>query len=371
MEAVGIICEYNPLHNGHLHHIEEIRKLFPGKTIILVLNGYFLERGEVSILSKENKTKLALIYGVDLIVELPFIFGSQSADIFADAAIKILGILGCSYLVFGSESNDIKTLEKVAKIQDSPQYNEKVKELLATGINYPTALSKALDIDVNVFNPNDLLGISYIKAIYKNKFNIKPVTIKRTSDYHSLEEESNIISASNIRNKLKQKESITNYVPRKTIKLIENISLEDLFPFIKYKILTDMDLSKYLTVDEGIENRLKEKIIDAKNLEEFIMNIKTKRYTYNKISRMLVHILIGLPKEINKLASLEYIKILGFNKKGREYLHNLKEDLEISLIPIPNSLQYKYEQIAAQVYSLISKNKILIYEKSNKPIFFE
>ena len=258
MEAVGIICEYNPLHNGHLHHIEEIRKLFPGKTIILVLNGYFLERGEVSILSKENKTKLALIYGVDLIVELPFIFGSQSADIFADAAIKILGILGCSYLVFGSESNDIKTLEKVAKTQDSPQYNEKVKELLATGINYPTALSKALDIDVNVFNPNDLLGISYIKAIYKNKFNIKPVTIKRTSDYHSLEEESNIISASNIRNKLKQKESITNYVPRKTIKLIENISLEDLFPFIKYKILTDMDLSKYLTVDEGIENRLKD-----------------------------------------------------------------------------------------------------------------
>ena len=298
-----------------------------------------------------------------------------------DETKKKLDMMGMHALVEALEVQEKESLYKSmtfderlnASVDHAYQikYNEKVKELLATGINYPTALSKALDIDVNVFNPNDLLGISYIKAINKNKLKIKPVTIKRTSDYHSLEEESNIISASNIRNKLKQKESITNYVPRKTIKLIENISLEDLFPFIKYKILTDMDLSKYLTVDEGIENRLKEKIIDAKNLEEFIMNIKTKRYTYNKISRMLVHILIGLPKEINKLASLEYIKILGFNKKGREYLHNLKEDLEISLIPIPNSLQYKYEQIAAQVYSLISKNKILIYEKSNKPIFFE
>ena len=371
MEAVGIICEYNPLHNGHIYHIEQVKKLFPGHTIILVLNGYFLERGEVSILSKENKTKLALIYGVDLVVELPFIFGSQSADIFADAAIKILGYLGCSHLVFGSESNDIEALLRVADIQNQPEYNEKVKELLKTGINYPTALSKALNIKVDVFNPNDLLGISYIKAIKNNNLNIKPITIKRTSSYHDLEEESNIISASNIRNKIKHKEDISKYIPRKTNKLIEIISLEHLFPYIKYKILTDMDLSKYLTVDEGIENRLKEKIIDSHNLEELIQNIKTKRYTYNKISRMLVHILIGLPKEINKLANIEYIKILGFNKKGREYLHNLKDDLEISLIPIPNSLQYKYELIASIVYSLISKNKILAYEKSNKPIFFE
>lgn len=371
MDAVGIICEYNPLHNGHIHHIKETKKLFPGKPIILVLNGYFLERGEVSILSKENKTKLALIYGVDLVVELPFIFGTQSADIFADAAVKILGFLGCSYLVFGSESNDIETLEKVSSIQDTEEYNLKVKELLKTGMNYPTALAKALNIDVNVFNPNDLLGISYIKAIKKNNLKIKPITIKRTSDYHSTTEESDIISASNIRNKLKKQENITDYVPRKTVKLIENLSLEDLFPYIKYKILTDLNLSRYLTVDEGIENRLKEKVLDAKTVEELIMNIKTKRYTYNKITRMLIHILIGLPKEINKLANIEYIKILGFSKKGRNYLHDLKEDLEISLVPIPSSLQYKYELIAAQVYSLISKNKILAYEKSNKPIFFE
>ena len=369
MDAVGIICEYNPLHKGHIYHIEETKKLFPGSPIILILNGYFLERGEISILSKENKTKLALIYGVDLVVELPFIFGTQSADIFADASIKILHFLGCKYLVFGSESNNIDVLEKVANIQNNDDYNLKVKELLQTGINYPTALAKALNIDENIFNPNDLLGISYIKAIKKHHFNIKPITIKRTSTYHSTTENDEIISATNIRNKIKSGEDISLNVPRKSIKLIENLSLNDLFPYLKYKILTDLDLSKYLTVDEGIENRLKEKILISHNVEELIQNVKTKRYTYNKICRMLIHILASVPKDINKLASIEYIKILGFNEKGRSYLHNLP-DLEVGLVPIPNSITYKYEIIAAEIYSLVSKNNIMTYEKSNKPIFF-
>ena len=371
MEAVGIICEYNPFHKGHLYHIEQTKKLFPDKTLILVLNGYFLERGEISILSKENKTKLALIYGVDLIVELPFIFGTQSADIFADASIKILNYLGCKHLVFGSESNNVELLKKVSDIQDTEEYNDKVKTLLEKGLNYPTALAKALDIKENIFNPNDLLGISYIKAIKKNKCNIEPITIKRTSDYHDINSHNDIISASNIRNKLKLNEDISSHVPRKVNNLIENISLNDLFPYIKYKIITDNDLSRYLTVDEGIENRLKEKINDATNIDEFVKSVKTKRYTYNKICRMLIHILIGLPKDINKLANIDYIKVLGFNKKGKEYLHSIKNNNEVALVPIPNTLTYKYEMIAAQIYSLISSNKILRFEKSNKPLFFE
>jgi len=370
MEAVGIIAEYNPLHKGHIYHIEEAKKLFPGRTLILVLNGYFLERGEVSILSKENKTKLALIYGVDLVVELPFIFGTQSADIFADASIKILHHLGCKSIVFGSESNDIHALEQVVDRQEDKDYNLKVKELLNEGLNYPTALAKALNVSLDVFNPNDLLGISYLKAIKKNHFDITAVTIKRTSGYHDLESNDEMISASNIRNKLKNNEDISFYTPRKVIKLIENIDLNDFFSFLQYKVLTDYDLSRYLTVDEGIENRLKEKILEAKNIDELIKLVKTKRYTYNKIMRMLVHILIGVPKDINKLARIEYIKILGFNQKGRAYLHDLS-DTEIGLVPIPNTLTYKYELLAAQVYGLVSKNNVMNFEKSNKPLFFE
>lgn len=370
MNAVGIIVEYNPLHKGHIYHITETKKMFPGRPLIVLINGYFLERGEISILSKENKTMLSLLYGADLVVELPFIFGTQSADIFALASIKILKNLGCSDIVFGSESNNIDILEKVVEIQDTEDYNIRVKELLDKGVNYPTALAKALNIKEDVFNPNDLLGISYIKAIKKTKANIKAHTIKRTSKYHDLDSNDEIISASNIRAKLKNNEDISTYVPRKVIKCIENISIDDLFSFIKYKIITDNNLGKYLTVDEGIENRLKEKIIEANSLEEFIDLVKTKRYTYNKIKRMLIHILIGVPKDINKLAKLEYIKILGFNKAGRNYLHKL-EDMEIGLVPIPNSIIYKYEMMAASVYSLISKNNIIAYEKRNKPIFLD
>ena len=204
MHIVGIIGEYNPFHKGHIYHIEEARKMFPNSPLILVLNGYFLERGEVSILSKENKTLLALIYGVDLVVELPFLFGSQSADIFADAAIKILGYLGCTDLVFGSESNNVVALKKAALKQDNIEYQNKVKELMDTGINYPTAMAKALDISEDIFNPNDLLGISYIKAILNNNLEIDVHTIKRTSNYHDLEEDKEIISASNIRKRLKK-----------------------------------------------------------------------------------------------------------------------------------------------------------------------
>lgn len=368
MDAVGIICEYNPLHNGHIYHINETKKLFPNSPIILILNGYFLERGETSILSKENKTKLALAYGIDLVVELPFIFGTQSADIFANASITILNHLKCKYLVFGSESNDVETLKSIAIKEESHEYNNKVKEYLKTGINYPTAMAKALDIDMSFFNPNDLLGISYIKAILKNNFDITPITIKRTSTYHSIDENSTLISASNIRNRIKNNEDISLYVPSKVIKLIENISLNDFFPYLKYKIITDNNLDKYLTVDEGIENRLKEKIYEANDIYELISLIKTKRYTYNKICRMFIHILLSIPKNINEL-EIEYIKILGFNELGRNYLHTLK-DIEISLVPITNSKVYKYELLAASLYSLISKNNILAFEKSNKPIYF-
>ena len=370
MRVVGIICEYNPFHKGHIHHIEETKKMFPNSPLILVLNGYFLERGEVSILSKENKTLLALIYGVDLVVELPFIFGSQSADVFADASLKILNYLGCTDLVFGSESNNVVALKKAALKQNNSEYQQKVKELMATGVNYPTAMAKALGITDDIFNPNDLLGISYIKAILNNNLNIDVHTIKRTSNYNDLEENKEIISASNIRKRIKNKEDISLYVPRKVLNLIEDISLDDLFLYLKYKIITENDLAKYLTVDEGIDNRLKEKILDCSNIEELIAAIKTKRYTYNKICRMFIHILTSVPKDINKIANIEYIKILGFNEIGRNYLHDLK-DPQVGFVPIPNSIIYRYELIAAKVYSLISKNNVISFEKSNKPLFFK
>ncbi len=368
MHVIGIICEYNPFHNGHLYHLQKVKDLFPNSLVILVLNGYFLERGEISIISKENKTKIALQSGIDLVVELPFIYGTQSADIFGNISITILEKLHCEYVVFGSEINDINTLEKIADYTlNNKEYDKDVKKYLDEGVNFPTALAKAIKIDFD-FKPNDLLGISYIKSIKMNKYHIKPITIKRTNDYLDTTLDNEIVSASNIRSRLKLGENIAKYVPKYTLDYLENVDEDKLFNLLKYKIITDKDLSIYLDVDEGIENRLKKVINSTNNIEELINKVKSKRYTYNKIRRMFMHILIGLTKEDNKTLNLDYIKVLGFNKKGQNYLNSIKKDIDISISPDKNSLIYKYELKASQIYDLLANTNTTTFEGKNKPI---
>lgn len=368
MEVIGIICEYNPFHNGHLYHIKKIKELYPNSLIILVLNGYFLERGEISILSKEAKTKIALAHGIDIILELPVIYGTQSADTFASVALKILNNFHVNKIIFGSESNEIEKIKEIASKQLDEEYNKLVKEYLDNGLNYPTALAKALNIDFE-FLPNDLLGISYTKAIIQNNYNIEPITIKRTSAYHDTSSNDHIVSASNIREKIKNNEDISKYIPINIKDFINNTNYENYFKLLKYKINTDNYLNKYLDVDEGIEYRLLEYINKPKNIDEFINNIKTKRYTYNKLNRMFIHILLSFLKTDN--IDIEYIKILGFNSNGKKYLNSIKENLEISTNINKDSIQYKYELKASIIYDLINNTNTYEFEQRNKPIIID
>jgi len=370
MNAVGIIAEYNPFHNGHLYHIEKVKEMFPDRPIVLVLNGYFLERGDISVLSKEAKTKIALENGIDIVLELPFIYGSQSADTFADASICLLERLKVTDIVFGSETDNIKLLKKAADIQiNNKNYQKKVKSFIDKGLNYPTAMAKGLDMKINIFNPNDLLGISYIKAIMNHDFDITPHTIKRTNDFNDTECDEEIVSASNIRKRLKNGEDISKYVPANVDASVGTINQEKYYELLKYKILTDDNLSKYVTVDEGIENRLLEGINKTESLDELIDFIKTKRYTYNKIKRMFIHILLGFTKEDNYNKNLDYIKVLGFNKTGKNYLNKYRKDLKGTLGVNYDSLIYKYEMRAAHIYEILSEEETIEYEKRNKPIY--
>lgn len=361
MEIIGLIAEYNPFHNGHLYQIKKIKEMYPDSIIVLALNGYFLERGEISIETKEEKTRLAINNGVDIVVELPFIFGSQASDIFASKAIDILNKFNITKLVFGSESNDIKLLTEIANYQNNIEFNNKVKEYLNEGLNYPTALNKAgLK---NIDTPNDLLGISYIKAILNNNYNIEPVTIKRTNDYHDTYLDSDIVSASNIREKIKNNIDIKKYIPEGNI---VSINENKLFELLKYKVLTDQNLDEYLTVDEGIDNRIKKCINDASSIDELIKLIKTKRYTYNKIKRMLIHILVGIKKK-DIPNEIEYIKILGINNLGQSYLKNLELPLFNKHNSI-NTITYKYELIVSKLYDSLTNQNTINFELSNKPI---
>ena len=369
MNIIGIIAEYNPFHNGHKYHIETIKKIYPDSLIICVLNGYFMQRGEISVLTKEDKTKIALENDIDIVIELPFIYGTQAGDIFAYNSVKLLNELKVDHIIFGSESNNIDLLNKVVDIQLlDPEYEDKVKEYMDLGFNYPTAMKKALNIEDDISNPNDLLGISYIKAIRAINPEIIPETIKRTSDYHDVNSTDKIISASNIREKIKNNEEIRKYMPEEVIPLINNITNNNLFNYLKFKILTDQNLANYLDVDEGIEYRILNVVNDSKNIDELIEKIKTKRYTYNKINRMLLHIMIGLTKKDNQNSTIDYLKILGFNRRGQEYLKSIRKDINLPTTINRDSIIYQYELKAVYLYELATKKSLNDFDNKNIPI---
>lgn len=368
MKSVGIICEYNPFHNGHVYHIQKVRELFPDHSIVLVMSGNFTQRGEVSLIDKWKKTDIALNY-VDLVIELPFVFASQSADVFARGACDILKYLNVDALVFGSECNDVVSLEKFAKVQDTLEYNDLVKKYLDEGFNYPTCLSKAL-FDIcgeTVSSPNDLLGLSYIKNLRGSS--IKCISIKRTNDYLDKKLGGFISSGTSIRNALKEGKDIIEYVPMCSYNYLNNVRFtSDYFDLIKYRILSD-DISRYQTVDEGIENRLKKVISTVNSLDELIEKIKTKRYTYNKICRMLIHILTGFTKEEANNLKTSYIRVLGFNESGKKYLKEVKKVCSIPIIVNfeKNNSYLNIESRVSSVYNLIKKDDSLS-EHQHKPI---
>lgn len=375
MNKIGIICEYNPFHNGHIYHINKVKELYPESTIILVMSGNYTQRGTVSILDKWDKTEIALNY-VDLVVELPFIFSIQSADIFARGAVQILNNLNVDKIVFGTESLNIDKLNKIAKVQKEKKFNDLVKKYLNEGINYPTSLSKATYqlTKIKIENPNDLLGLSYIKEIENT--NITPITIQRTNDFHSKNLTNKISSATSIRQAIKKHQDIKPYVPKETYeKLKKKMHFNDsYFSLLKYKIISEINnLNIYLNVDEGIENRIQKYIYESTSLEYLITKIKTKRFTYNKINRMLTCILCGLTKEeVKKYQNPEYIRVLGFNKKGRNHLKEVKKT---SKIPIITSYTNKYKSLQFEMkvsYIYYSKEKdkvnLTLMEYKHKPI---
>lgn len=358
MIKVGVIAEYNPFHNGHIYHLNKVKEMFPEASLILVLAGNFTQRGDVSVINKWDKVKIALDYGFDLVIELPFNIATSSASLYAKGAIDILNKLNCDYLVFGSETNDVSLFKNLVNItKDNEKYEKKVKYYLDKGYNYPKACSLALyDISkVIIDKPNDVLALEYVRSIINTNSKIKPVSIKRTNNYHEEEIKENITSATSIRKNLENKEIIKNAIPNESLKLINNISLNDYFDYIKYEIISNDKLDEILDVDEGIENKLKKEIHNSKTVEELILNVKSKRYSYNRIKRMLLHILTNTKKDYD--TKINYLRILGFNKKGTKILKEAKKYIDV---PIITKYKKEYDALfkddvkASMLYSLIT-----------------
>lgn len=362
MKAIGIICEFNPIHNGHIYFINEIKNKYPNHLIILILNGYFLQRGELSLLSKYDKTKLSLENNVDIVLELPFIFGTHSADIFSEKSIEILNHFKIEKLIFGSESNEIKLLEKIAKFElENSDFKKNLINNLKTGISYPKAMEQTFN---KKLKPNDILGVSYIKSILSNNYDIKYETIKRTNEFLDTASNESIVSATNIRCKLKNNENIEKFIPENVINHIKTVNEDLFFNLLKHSIITN-NLNDIITTKEGIEHRLKKYITKATNINDFYKLIETKRYTKTYVHRLFIHILINL--DIT-LPALEYVNILGFNKLGRSYINQIKKELTIPIKINKDSITYIYEVKASLIYDLLTNSNTYLEELKNQPI---
>lgn len=377
MEIIGIVAEYNPFHNGHLYQIQKIKEKYPDSILVAVVSSTFTQRGTVSILNKWTKTKIALDNHIDIVIELPFVYATQSSDIFAKGAVTLLNKLKVTRIIFGTERDNLNELSLSADIQlNNKEYHKLVKLYLSKGLNYPTATNKALE-DLTgqvVTTPNDLLALSYIKEIKSNNYQIKYENIKRTSSYHGTEINNNITSASNIRKLYQENKDIDNLIPYSKEQLYK-VDMNKFLPLLKYQIFLNQDnLNKYQTVDEGIEGRIIKYITKSSTYEELINNIKTKRYTYNKISRMLLHILISFTKEEAQNINIDYIRLLGFSPNGKHYLNKIKKELDVPLITGYKKYISKVLDIelrTTKIYTLIIGNELLLEEYRNKPIIVQ
>ena len=363
MQVIGIVTEYNPFHNGHLYQIKKIKEMYPDSVIIVAMSGNYTMRGEISVLDKWNKTNIAINNGIDIVLEIPFIYSNQSSDIFSYAALKMLNEFKIEKLVFGSETNNIDLLSLASSVQiDNKKFDSLVKDYMRKGYNYPSSIGKSIYelTGIKIKESNDILGVSYIKEILKNKYNIKPISIKRTNNFKTNTKKSNIISAYEIREFLNKNESIKEYVPNNVTPYVKKVDYEKLFNLIKYKVISEKNsLNKYHLIDEGIENRIYEGVIKYDNYDDLVKYISNKRVTINKVNRILINIFVGLTKEEASNKELSYIKILGLSKNGKKYYSKIKKDINVKVCNKFEKDIMNTELKASYLYSIITNDNTI------------
>ena len=351
-KVLGIIAEYNPFHNGHLYHLEQSKKQTGSTYTVAIMSGNFTQRGSTSIIDKWSKAQGAIENGIDLVIELPVLYATSSAENFAEGSIKILDSLKVvDYISFGSENNNIDILNKFADIlyQEPKEYNNLLSQELKKGLSYPKARENALMIYLNnprgyqniLSSPNNILGIEYLKALKKYRSNIKPVSISRYgSNYNDIGYNENIASSTAIRNMIKNNsfEIIRKLVPNSSYSiLVQNIQsghvVPDLSVFEKEIIynLRKMHISEIVElpdVSEGLEYSIKNAANSCSNLYDFFNIIKSKRYTQTRIQRILLYSLLGITKKDIAMSkrTQPYVRILGFNQRGQFLLSKIAKN---------------------------------------------
>ena len=408
MKTAAIICEYNPFHNGHEYHIMQTRNITSADCVIAIMSGNYVQRGTPAVMDKKIRTQAALLGGADLVIELPLFAACSSAPDFAIGAVSLLHKLGViDYLSFGSECQDINKLKQIASflIQYEEEIERGTKELMSLGHSYPKAkelyLREHLD-DASLIEvlkqPNNILGIEYLKALKKYKSSIKPVCISRfATDYNSTKlskienstsncNPQNIASATAIRELIKNKnfDAIKTVIPLESSSVLmdcinSGCIVPDLNCFEKEIIytlrkMTIEEIADIPDVSEGLEFSIKKAANSCNNINEFLDIVKSKRYTITRLQRILLYALLGISKEdmqLSKKVEKPYIRVLGFNDNGKKLVSEIAtKNPELKLITsvkkfvdsnLNKNLQIIFDKDvwATDVYSLAFENNSL------------
>lgn len=350
MKIAGVVAEYNPFHNGHKYQAEQMRKNGATHTVA-VMNGNFVQRGEFAIASKWLRAKMAVMNGIDLVVELPSPYALLSAQGFAQSAVYILNALGCvDELYFGCECGDIEKIKKISNAMICDEFSQELASSLSLGISYPSAVEKSVckiigdGYNDELKSPNNMLAIEYVNALSKIGSKIQPKAIERIGVQHDSDTSNGeFMSASAIRKALVNQgvEAVCKFVPDSAFEVMKNASESGKLPcdFAKLELafltklrgLEPNDFRAIPDVSEGLENRIFDAVRSSKNVEEIIEKIKTKRYTHSRIRRIIMRSFLGLTADFST-SPPPYARILALNERGREIIKKAKKSACIPII---------------------------------------
>lgn len=395
----AIICEYNPMHTGHVFLINEAKKLTGCDYMVGLMSGNFSQRSEPCILDKFSRAEIACKNGLDLVLNLPTIFCTNNAEIFALSSIKILNNLNINFLAFGVETLNEESFFELAKFlnNEPKKFKTLLKQNLKKGKNYKQTLNETLikykenfsknlqeNLEDILTKSNNILALEYVKSLLKTKSRIKPIFIKRVDNYINKKVIENFASSTKIREEILNNkiENIKEFLPQNSLNYFENISInfELFYNLILYEIKTKNlnDLKQIYSVNEGLENKLKLEASKTNDYNEFIKNLNSKRYKQNKINAILLNSLLGIThKLVNKIYTTKtniYVKILAKNKQNTDILSvintkNLiirKNDINKIKYNSFNKHIYLVENKANSVYNLIAKTHMLENDIYNK-----
>jgi len=382
MKNIAIIAEYNPLHNGHKYQIDYIRKELGADNIIVIMSGNFVQRGEPAIFSKTDRTIMALRSGADMVIELPCVYATGSAEFFAKGSIDTLEKTGIvNGICFGAETPDVELLNKLSTflIGEPSEYQTILKSLLADGMSYPTARANACRKYLNsdaafdfLNNPNNILALEYVKELKKINSSIEFYPLKRTDKgYNSTETSGNLASASAIRNMLAKNENVSSFIPDEVHPFYESEvfytrTANDYSQMLHYALLSNKaaGYEAFMDCTEDLSNRILTNLSLFESFDQFADLLKTKNVTRSRINRVLIHILLN----IKEVPDVSYIRLLGIKKEKTTLISNL---MKSSSLPVINNVNKDLDALSPEVKLAFERDMFAtdLYHSVNPSVF--